>query len=91
MPPTSMIEGTSNKVYTEYSHSTPPPHPGPGWTRFVCISDTHSRRFQLPPGDVLLHSGDLSSGGYLFNLKKSIDWLEELDYPAKVCVFVLLS
>jgi len=35
------------------------------YTRIVCISDTHSkhRRIHLPPGDVLIHGGDLTSHG----------------------------
>jgi hypothetical protein len=73
-------------VYTQYDIDQPPVHPGPGWCRFVCISDTHSKKFKLPPGDVLLHSGDLSAGGYLANLKKTIDWLKTLDHPQKVSV-----
>lgn len=32
-------------------------------TRFVCISDTHNSRFKLPPGDVLIHAGDLTNQG----------------------------
>lgn len=77
-------------VHTEtartYIHSPDlPPHPGPEWTRFVCISDTHSRtHYILPPGDVLLHAGDLSSWGYPEQLKKTLDWVERLDYPMKM-------
>ncbi|PNI48552.1 MPPED1 isoform 3, partial [Pan troglodytes] len=38
-------------------HDAPKP---PGYTRFVCVSDTHSRTdpIQMPYGDVLIHAGD---------------------------------
>jgi 3',5'-cyclic AMP phosphodiesterase CpdA len=78
------LESPNSRVYLEYSFDDLPLHPGEDWTRFVCISDTHSRRFTLPPGDVLLHSGDLSSGGSVRALKETIDWLRELDYGHKV-------
>jgi hypothetical protein len=67
------------------------------WTNVLCIRDLGAAdlyAFQTPvrgsssshPGDVLLHSGDLSAGGYLANLKKTIDWLKMLDHPQKVSV-----
>lgn len=31
-----------------------------GYTRFVLVSDTHTRTFPVPPGDILLHAGDLT-------------------------------
>lgn len=73
------------RVCDDYNDENPlPPHPGEGWTRFVCISDTHARKWQLPVGDVLLHSGDLSSGGSFKSLKKTLDWLVTLDHPVKM-------
>jgi hypothetical protein len=63
------------KVYTSViDKETVPPHPGPEWTRFVLISDTHSRtQYPVPEGDVLIHAGDLSSWGGFWNLK--VYWL----------------
>ncbi|KAL0947319.1 hypothetical protein HGRIS_013438 [Hohenbuehelia grisea] len=78
--------GPTCAVYDDYDIQRVPPHPGPGWTRFVCISDTHSRRFAVPPGDVLLHAGDLSSWGLVSQLKQTIDWLKRLDHPIKVII-----
>lgn len=72
------------RVYVSYDIADPPPHPGDRWTRFVCISDTHSRRYSVPPGDVLLHSGDLSSWGQLAQLRKTVDWIKTLPHPTKV-------
>ncbi|KAH8106900.1 Metallo-dependent phosphatase [Cristinia sonorae] len=88
--PSSVTDTTSSmepaRYYVHYDIDNPPAHPGNGWTRFVCISDTHSRRFNVPPGDVLLHSGDLSSWGELPQLRKTIDWLKGLPHPAKVII-----
>ncbi|KAH9950239.1 Metallo-dependent phosphatase [Amylocystis lapponica] len=73
-------------VYTSYNANHPPPHPGPDWTRFVCISDTHSRIFPVPPGDVLLHAGDLSSRGTLPQLDVTLNWLKKLPHPIKIII-----
>ncbi|KAI0929091.1 hypothetical protein AcW2_004892 [Taiwanofungus camphoratus] len=71
-------------VYLTYDIEHPPIHPGPSWTRFVCISDTHSHVFPIPPGDVLLHAGDLSSWGSLKHLQVTVDWLATLPHPIKM-------
>ncbi|KAJ7578582.1 Metallo-dependent phosphatase-like protein [Mycena floridula] len=77
-------------VYVDYDSANPPPHPGnESWTRFVCISDTHSRTrfaFELPPGDVLLCSGDISSWGYPQQIRNALEWLRNLKYPVKVII-----
>src|ERR1700734_1128681 len=69
-----MYETSTARVYVEDI----PCHPGDCWTRFVCISDTHSRKFRIPPGDVLLHAGDLSSWGEFEQLEMTIQWLKSL-------------
>ncbi|KAF5372938.1 hypothetical protein D9758_001709 [Tetrapyrgos nigripes] len=112
----------TSRVYTAYrTLKTPregilPPHPGTeaeGWTRFVCISDTHSFTAQdlfgtegsfntrlgrerlnlegivgqIPPGDILLHAGDLSSWGHLPQLRKTVDWIRSMEgYEYKVII-----
>jgi predicted phosphohydrolase len=73
-------------VHLSYDSNEPPPHPGPQWTRFVCLSDTHSKCFAVPSGDVLLHSGDLSSFGRVGQLKVTMDWINELPHPIKVVI-----
>jgi hypothetical protein len=61
------------------------PHPGDLWTRFVCISDTHSScDYPIPDGDVLLHAGDLTSGGSFAQYKLAIDWLKSMDHLIKM-------
>ncbi|TDL27245.1 Metallo-dependent phosphatase [Rickenella mellea] len=75
---------TQARIYTTYPPDSPPLHPGKSWTRFVCISDTHSREFSVPPGDVLLHSGDLSSWGTHRQLRYTMDWLKTLPHELKI-------
>lgn len=59
-------------------------------TRFVCISDTHNASpngaFKLPKGDVLVHAGDMTNQGSFKELQKTIKWLEEADFEAKIIV-----
>jgi len=59
-------------------------------TRFVCVSDTHNAApnsaFKLPTGDVLIHAGDLTNQGTYSELKKTIKWMEEADFEAKIIV-----
>lgn len=78
----SMDHPANIAVYTDYD--SPIPHPGEGWTRFVCISDTHSRKPVLPLGDVLLHAGDLSRWGYPEELHDMAAWLQGLPHPVKM-------
>lgn len=60
-PPYETLESPDAKVYVTWDPKNPPSRPTePGWTRFICISDTHSRIFPIPEGDVLLHAGDLT-------------------------------
>ncbi|EAU81296.2 hypothetical protein CC1G_07226 [Coprinopsis cinerea okayama7 len=59
---------------------------GGHWTRFVCVSDTHDHTFPVPNGDVLLHSGDLTSLGRCDELEKTMEWLYGLPHPVKIIV-----
>ena len=48
-------------VHVTYDPQELPAKPaGSEWTRFVCISDSHCAIFPLPPGDVLIHAGDMT-------------------------------
>ncbi|PSS31073.1 hypothetical protein PHLCEN_2v2405 [Hermanssonia centrifuga] len=82
----NMDANATSQVYVSYDPKSPPKHPGPAWTRFICISDTHSERFDVPPGEVLLHAGDLSSWGRRRQLKSTMNWLRTLPHPVKIVV-----
>ncbi|KIK63711.1 hypothetical protein GYMLUDRAFT_221967 [Collybiopsis luxurians FD-317 M1] len=86
------LRGQNSRVYLEYSDSSEIPPKEDEWTRFICISDTHSgvhwdNGGRMPRGDVLVHAGDLSSWGTVKQLKKTIDWLASLEgYGSKVLI-----
>ncbi|KZT26547.1 Metallo-dependent phosphatase, partial [Neolentinus lepideus HHB14362 ss-1] len=86
MASTEVIESPSARVYIEYDPVQPPPLPGPEWTRFICISDTHSHAFPVPDGDVLLHSGDLTDTGKLKDFEITMDWLCKLPHHKKIII-----
>ena len=59
--------------------------------RFVCLSDTHSRVEDIPldfvpPGDVLLHSGDFTMIGLPKAIEKFNDYLGKLPHKVKVII-----
>lgn len=55
--------------------------------RLVCISDTHTHKpTLLPPGDALIHSGDLTNNGTFLEIQDQIDWLSSLPYEHIIVV-----
>lgn len=59
--------------------------------RVVCISDTHNANpadgaFKLPKGDVLIHAGDLTTQGTYRELQKTLSWIKNADYAAKIVI-----
>ncbi|OJA18876.1 hypothetical protein AZE42_06291 [Rhizopogon vesiculosus] len=86
MSPPEDFHTASSKVYISYDPANPPAHPGGNWTRFICISDTHSHTFTVPSGDVLLHSGDLSRLGREDEMRVTVEWLRSLEHPVKIII-----
>jgi predicted MPP superfamily phosphohydrolase len=55
--------------------------------RVVCISDTHSHQpSNIPPGDLLLHSGDLTNDGTIKSIQETLNWLNTLPHKYKVVI-----
>lgn len=54
--------------------------------RVVCISDTHNTRPELPPGDVLIHAGDLTENGSFDEMQRELRWLSSQPHRHKVFV-----
>lgn len=57
--------------------------------RFVCVSDTHGKHEKLthlPYGDVLVHTGDLTSFGEVKQLESFRRWFESQPHPHKVVI-----
>ena len=68
--------------------------PGPrkaGHVRFVCISDTHNQHgapalAQLPPGDVLVCTGDFTSRGTFQEVESFCRWFGAQPHPRKLLI-----
>lgn len=64
--------------------------PAAGYTRFVCISDTHNRTDRLdhpiPDGDVLIHAGDFTNYGTRDQVAHFNKFLSTLSHPYKVVI-----
>ncbi|ROW02193.1 hypothetical protein VSDG_02604 [Cytospora chrysosperma] len=55
--------------------------------RIVCLSDTHDRTIQdVPDGDLLIHSGDMTNSGGAEDIQRQIDWLASLPHRHKVVI-----
>src|SRR5262245_57714244 len=56
--------------------------------RIVCISDTHTRHeeLEMPPGDILVHAGDLTDLGDETDVVDFDRWLGTLPYPHKIVI-----
>lgn len=55
--------------------------------RLVCLSDTHTQKpTSLPPGDVLIHAGDLTDAGTVVEVQDQVDWLFSLPYKYKIAI-----
>lgn len=56
--------------------------------RIVIISDTHGQHeaLQLPPGDVLLHAGDVSGRGKPEEVKSFVHWMAAQPFEHKIFI-----
>ena len=52
----------------------------------ICISDTHNSQPHIPPGDLLVHAGDLTQSGSLSEVQRTLDWLNTFPHTHKVVV-----
>lgn len=57
--------------------------------KIVAISDTHNhhRKINIPEGDILIHSGDITNRGELKIMADFANWLQELPHKYKIVVF----
>lgn len=56
--------------------------------RLVVLSDTHGLhdRLEVPPGDILIHAGDLSRRGDLHEVRAFDAWLARLEHRHKLVI-----
>lgn len=56
--------------------------------KLVILSDTHTRHrdVTIPNGDILIHAGDISSRGRIFEVDDFLDWFSELPHTYKIFI-----
>ncbi|KAK4177087.1 Metallo-dependent phosphatase-like protein [Triangularia setosa] len=54
--------------------------------QIVCVSDTHNHRPLLPPGDILIHAGDLTENGSFDEVQAGLHWLSSQPHPHKILI-----
>ncbi|KAK6433933.1 hypothetical protein LTR95_009881 [Oleoguttula sp. CCFEE 5521] len=52
----------------------------------VCISDTHNLQPPLPPGDHLVHAGDLTGWGTFDEIQAQLSWLSSQPHEYKIVI-----
>lgn len=52
----------------------------------VCISDSHNTQPDVPPGDLLLHAGDLTNDGSFDEIQAQLRWLSSQPHKHKVVI-----
>jgi predicted phosphohydrolase len=91
MPTTTTLNDnvkTSGDAETPWLLRATEKNRGTGIARVVCMGDSHSRHasVKVPPGDVLLHSGDFSMFGNRAHVEAFNAWLGTLPHRHKVVV-----
>jgi calcineurin-like phosphoesterase family protein len=71
---------------TKPAIKTSKPTPKPGRIKIICISDTHNAQPHLPPGDILLHAGDLTQTGNIPKLQAQLNWLNSQPHQHKILI-----
>ena len=64
----------------------PPPSRPTNLITVVSISDTHGTQPPIPPGDLLLHAGDLSVWGTFTEIQDQLIWLAAQPHKYKVVI-----
>lgn len=56
--------------------------------KIIFISDTHGKhhRIELPEGDMIIHSGDISDNGRVNEVEEFLAWFTSLDYKYKIFI-----
>ncbi|KAG1720589.1 metallophosphoesterase domain-containing protein 1 [Suillus lakei] len=76
----------ASKLYDHLSQHLPRRSFSP--VRTICISDTHNTDISslIPPGDILIHAGDLTHSGTLPELQVTFDWLGSFPHEHKIVI-----
>ncbi|TDZ25572.1 putative rhamnogalacturonate lyase C [Colletotrichum orbiculare MAFF 240422] len=52
----------------------------------VCVSDTHNMHPRVPPGDILIHAGDLTVSGTKEEVQNTLDWVQRQPHRYKIVI-----
>ncbi|KAK4212684.1 phosphoesterase [Rhypophila decipiens] len=72
--------------YLKSSSSRKQPKEAKNPIKIVCISDTHNTQPVIPPGDILIHSGDLTENGSFDEVQAGISWLSSQPHRHKFLI-----
>lgn len=74
-------------LYCRSAHVRVEPTPSPANpVTVICVSDTHNYQPCLPPGDILIHAGDLTQSGTYEELQAALNWLKRQPCTYKIVV-----
>ena len=71
---------SATAISTQHTQGNLPP------IHIVCISDTHNSTPPLPPGDILIHAGDLTAHGTLAEMQAQLQWLSSQPHSHKIVI-----
>ena len=58
--------------------------------KIICISDTHGKHeqlnYDLPEGDMIIHAGDVSNLGKIYEINEFTQWFSKLPYKYKIFI-----
>jgi predicted phosphodiesterase len=83
--PGQRLRFIATKLNSLHSPARPPPLQDIP-INVVCVSDTHNTQPPIPPGDLLLHAGDLSAWGTFSEIQAQLTWLSQQPHRYKVVV-----
>lgn len=96
--PLSQTQHIARKLFEIARRAGQPPSPSPlglpqdvatapqPKVKVVCISDTHCLNPEVPDGDLLLHTGDMTNKGTFDEIQALLDWLNTLPHKHKVVI-----
>lgn len=89
-PTTAWSQISKNQKLIKIKVKLPSKPVEPNKVRFVCMSDTHSLirniTFDIPDGDVFIHSGDFTKCGQRDEVIQFNKWLEKLPHKHKIVI-----
>lgn len=69
-----------------YDRPSSSPATAPPKVTIVCVADTHNKQPIIPPGDILIHAGDLTENGSFDEVQAGLKWLSSQPHRFKVLV-----